>query len=1003
MTSERDITMPAAAASEQPRIVVPPELEEVLLPGTDDDVIASYVTLSERAKTAKFGLFEQDYIIVDTETTGLSPSYDELIEIAAVRVNGSKIVDEFVTYVNPGRSIPTEITRLTGITNEMVADAPSPAEAVDRFTIFAGDTDLVAHNAPFDHAFIGHYASEDLSGSWIDSLELARIALPRLRSHGLDVLSRAFGTYQPSHDALDDVRALAEVWRVLLVALTDLPAGLLGYLASLRKDTPWTLRPIFSHLAAADGPEVSFNLKVERLKRVRLDHAKNREDAEGRSVRFPMKSEIAAGFTPEGLVGRMYEGYETRPEQVAMACEVTEAFATSTHRAIEAGTGVGKSIAYLYPAVLGAQRNNITIGVSTRTNALMDQLIFHELPLLSKALETAGPGDFGDAPRPLRYCALKGYDHYPCLRKLERFALEQPVGDDVLDAAALTMIATLYAFASQSSWGDLDAVPLFWRDLPRDEIVCTPNDCLHQRCPFFPQRCYLHGVRNRAKTADIVVTNHALLFRNLTMDNGILPPIRHWIVDEAHSIESEARRQLSPGITQSGIDHVIDRLTGSRGVLHAITRKTASLEGGDLMQGPIAKARSAASSLTVVSESFWSFVKDLAALGEESSYDLLDLWVSQPVRDSGPWGVVSSTGISLHHRLEDLTKAVRSVVSMGEQFANDIPAEMADLAGLASQLYDMQSALGVILDGGDPHYVYSAHINRRPGIKQEALEAGLIDVGEALVEALYPEVHSVIYTSATIATGASPNASERDPKPFAYFARAAGLDRLERGMWQALRLESGYDYAHNMAVYLPVDMPEPNTRTYLAQLERLIEDVHVAMGGSVLTLFTNRREMERVYDDLYDKLRRQGIETICQKRGVSAKRLRDQFLDDERLSLFALRSFWEGFDAPGDTLRCVIVTKLPFGRPTDPLSRERNLRDQQSWSHYVLPDAVIDFKQACGRLIRTSTDTGCLVLPDARLVTKRYGSAFLNALPPAQRTRGTIDEVVRDMRERFGK
>ncbi len=244
-------------------------------------------------------------------------------------------------------------------------------------------------------------------------------------------------------------------------------------------------------------------------------------------------------------------------------------------------------------------------------------------------------------------------------------------------------------------------------------------------------------------------------------------------------------------------------------------------------------------------------------------------------------------------------------------------------------------------------------------------------MGDALAENFYPRVFSVIYTSATIATGES----------FTHFFHAVGLDQLPDDSYKSLRLESSYNYDKNMAIYVPTDMPQPNTPSYLAALEKLLLEVHRAMGGSTLTLFTNRREMEQLYGSIEPQLAKEGMELICQMRGTSAKRLRDEFLVNEKTSLFALRSFWEGFDAPGDTLRCVVIPRLPFSRPNDPLSCERALREKNAWARYDLPEAIISLKQAAGRLIRSSTDTGYLVLADSRLVTKNYGKRFLQALP----------------------
>ena len=192
-----------------------------------------------------------------------------------------------------------------------------------------------------------------------------------------------------------------------------------------------------------------------------------------------------------------------------------------------------------------------------------------------------------------------------------------------------------------------------------------------------------------------------------------------------------------------------------------------------------------------------------------------------------------------------------------------------------------------------------------------------------------------------------------------------------------------------MAVLTVRDMPEPNAPDYLDALEDLLYDVHVAMGGSVLTLFTNRRDMETVYAGLQPRLAAEGLELCCQERGSSPRRLRESFIADERQSLLALRSFWEGFDASGDTLRCVVIPKLPFASPRDPIVRERDLREDRSWWRYSLPEAVLTVKQAAGRLIRTNTDTGVLVLADSRLVTKRYGRQFVDSMP--SRTRSELE------------
>jgi ATP-dependent DNA helicase DinG len=269
----------------------------------------------------------------------------------------------------------------------------------------------------------------------------------------------------------------------------------------------------------------------------------------------------------------------------------------------------------------------------------------------------------------------------------------------------------------------------------------------------------------------------------------------------------------------------------------------------------------------------------------------------------------------------------------------------------------------------------------------------LLDVGEALAESFYPRVRSVVFTSATIATG----------EDFSHFERSVGLDRLAPDTHRTLRLASSYDFERQMTVFVPDDIAEPGTPRYLDDLERLLHGVHVAMGGSVLTLFTNRREMEELYRRLVTPLERVGLRLVAQTAGTSRKRVADEFLADTRVSLFATKSFWEGFDAKGDTLRCVVVTRLPFGQITDPLLEERKDRDARWWEHYYLPEAILELKQAAGRLIRSATDRGCLVLADARLTgPKPYARRFLDALPVQDVERLPAETIVIEISRRYG-
>lgn len=946
-------------------------LEDLMLPATPESVRQKYFSLPKLAAEQNFGLLEDDVVVLDTETTGLSFKDCTLIEISAARLRGREIVDRYETFVHPGCPIPPEITRLTSITDLDVTDAPDARTAVAGLVEFVGGSPVLAHNATFDRTFIeavpgGH----EVSDIWIDTLALSRIALPRLSSHRLQDMARAFGCASVTHRACDDVDALCGMWRVILCALSQMPAGLMGYLADMHPEVDWPFRPVFSQLALGDTGEY-FHLKAARAELLREDVRRAKEDAaeEGKRLFDVDLDAVDQAFAPGGTVSRMYEKAEERPEQVAMAREIAAALNTSTHRSIEAGTGVGKSIAYLLPEVLYAQRNNVTVGVATKTNALTDQLVAHELPALAAAL-----------PGGMTFHALKGYDHYPCFLRMDRAVkADLPVEEAKVDGRSenavscdmLTALAVCYAYACQSPDGDLDALGIRWRYVPRKMLTISSGDCLKNRCPYFPRECLLHGARRRAAASDVVVTNHSLLLRNVAAEGRILPPVRHWVVDEAHGFESEARRQWAVEVCAGEARSAFEVLGGTKtGALHSLLVGALSLENSTLVTGLLTKVAAEAATASVRVADLFVAIHELVPLAKsDGSYDDLTLWIDAGLRQSDEWGEVVRAGQAAAHALDEVTRHMKEA---RKALAEVAPQMAGDLGDAGRALDELLAGIKLICDGTDTNYVYYAQLTRaKRRLATEKLVAEKIDIGADLAKDWLPEMESVVFTSATIAVGDN----------FDHFNQSVGLAALDSRDHKDLRLSSSFDYERQMSVVLARDMPAPNDRAYLPALEDLLYDVHVAMGGSVLTLFTNRRDMERVAQALKPRLAAAGLDLAYQERGTSPRRLRERFNAEKNLSLMALKSFWEGFDAAGDTLRCVVIPKLPFANPNEPLVKERELREERAWWHYSLPEAVIEVKQAAGRLIRTSSDTGVLVLADSRLATKSYGKLFMKSLP----------------------
>ena len=995
-------------------------LHSFICDGTPEEIIERYGALSSIAESSDFGDLDRNIVVIDTETTGFSFNHDELTQIAAARMDRGKIIDWYVTFVNPGKPIPDEVAHLTNIHDGDVAAAPTPGEALAGLASFVDDAKVVAHNANFDRTFTTRHPEGYplLQNTWIDSLDMARIALPRLKSHRLIDLVKAFGAPVSTHRADDDVAATCAIFRILLAAVSQMPLPLVAKIASLTTPAEWPTQIVFEHFtredissvsgggidcqgaAASEGPAGGFEtasgqlgwvtspldlFSLRNLRRDRLRKLENRPKRDAETIHsdpfqqltIPSREVVTEAFSEEGLVGNLYPSYEPREEQRCMSLAVRDAMNSGKNLVVEAGTGVGKSMAYLVPLALLAQSNNISVGVATKTNALLDQLVYKEIPGLSKALRASDPA------APELICApLKGFSHYSCLRKVANVVQDGAATREVQGRAQsqAPAMAALLSYIEQTEYDDMDGLKIDYRLLPRSVVTTSSRDCLRRKCPYFGTSCFVHGARKRAEAADIVVTNHSLLFCDLAADGGLLPPIRYWAIDEAHGAEQEARRAFSIELNAEEIMRTaqkVSREDARRNVFLKAERRV-SLNGSkeedeNLFFALTGKGKSAGEAYRQTAEELCSSMKGLLFFDGSRrgrGYESVELWVNDDIRSSATFGDVKLKASAMREAAEKLVKAAQDLVAYLEGIDGAVSSQ-AEIASVAISLKEQINAIEVILEAPSDAYAYAATLNKKKDKVAEKLSALPVSVGERLNDTLFANTHSVVFASATLSVNGA----------FDSYVNAMGLGYSEHSAYESLQLDSSYDFDKNMTVYVVSDMPEPNEPAYLATLQKLLVETHRAQQGSMLTLFTNRREMESCFDVVQPELKKDDLRLVCQKWGVSVKGLKDDFLKDEHLSLFALKSFWEGFDAPGATLRGVIIPKLPFSKPSDPLSCERAARDSQAWRHYVLPAAVLEVKQAAGRLIRKADDSGVLILADHRLVSKGYGKAFLNSLP----------------------
>lgn len=1002
--------------------LIPTKLNAFIIDSTCREVKQRYAGLPAAAAHTLYGELDEDVVVIDTETTGVSFKHDELTQIAAARMQNGEITDWYVTFVNPRRAIPEAIQHLTNIHESDVATAPIPEHAIAGLVDFVGSSPLIAHNAAFDRHFVTRHSEGAAlrKNIWIDTLDLARIALPRMKSHRLIDLARAFGIEESTHRADDDVATTCQVYRVLLAAVDAMPKGLVNSIATMATVEEWPTAYVFSHFSTADSGR--FSLHDLRRKRTKKTVGSARADAEslvanGEELRYPSEQDIQEAFDPSGVIAQASDAYEARSEQIAMSQGVATAFRTSRNLAVEAGTGVGKSMAYLVPAVLLAKRNGITVGVATKTNNLLDQLVNKELPLLDQAFNGVA------------YAALKGFSHYPCLRKVAGLLAKKPQYVETQNGSEhqAPALAALLSFIEQSEYDDIDSLKINYHTVPRYLITTDSQECLHSKCPFFGKECFVHGARQRAASCDVVVTNHSLLFCDLAVEGSLLPPIRHWIVDEAHSSEDEGRRAFSFNLQSRDLRYTANRVAGadaSKNVfvraarrfgdksdateaeLINVSRETspdslppipagsvsAAGEGATILYHLASRAAAAGKRYDHAVAEYTKHVKDLLYFDTSKQgrgYERVELWINDDVREMSPFKKLTILAKDMQESIEKLITCSQEVVAFldGVNGAEGLAREIAALIyGLKEQL----NASEIIFTTPSPTYAYAAELFRKRDRLDDTLSALMLSIGQKLNETLFARTQSVIFTSATLTVDGS----------FEALDRSLGLNESDDSQTDYLQLDSSYDFDEHMTVYVPTDMPDPNESGYLESLQTLLVGVHRAEEGSTLSLFTNRREMETCYEVVENELRKDELRVVCQKWGVSVKGLRDDFVSDEHLSLFALKSFWEGFDAPGATLKAVVISKLPFKKPSDPLSRERSQDDPHAWAHYVLPPAVLETKQAAGRLIRSAEDTGNLIIADHRVLSKGYGKKILRSLPSRNIKKMTISEIVIDIARR---
>jgi ATP-dependent DNA helicase DinG len=711
--------------------------------------------------------------------------------------------------------------------------------------------------------------------------------------------------------------------------------------------------------------------------------------------------EIGRVFAPDGMMAHL-KGYEQRDEQLRMAFAVADAFNNDKVVLVEAGTGTGKSLAYLVPSILWAVRNNQRVVISTNTINLQEQLIRKDLPFLARNSQTE-----------FKAVLVKGRSNYACLRKLEHAEAEPSLFPDEA-TAELTSIIEWSKSCQDGCRSDLSFAP---RGSTWEEVCCEADQCGRSKCKHF-NRCFFYRARRDASAAKVLVVNHALLLSDIVLRKetgydatAILPPFTRLIFDEGHHLEDVATSHLSLIISRGAILKQLHRLVPQKasrsGLLTIISNRLTrdlpeSMESlytelSALLESHLLPKSHDVATLTESTMDWLALAVERQAGGEGGRE--CKVRITRQIEQTPFWQECRQRVHALSEAVGDYTSALRTLVrrcgDLPDKLKEKLGDQLLDTAGIEGRLQAMVDGMIFFISNPEGYCSWIETSSGHRGV-QARLCAAPLDISGQVKETILDKLKTIIVTSATLTVGGD----------FKYLKKRTGFGLLPKDRLKELQLASPFDYANQVFVAVPDDMPEPTAPGYREALEeRILRAVSISKGGAFI-LFTSYDLLNKVYTSLKPELARLGL-TVFKQGETGRHTLLAHFRKEGNGVLFGTDSFWEGVDVKGEALRLVIISRLPFQVPTEPVQQARSEQVEanggDSFREFSIPQAVIKFRQGYGRLIRSRDDRGAVLILDRRITTKGYGKIFLRSLPDTELVRGDSDELFTRMGAFFGE
>jgi DNA polymerase-3 subunit epsilon/ATP-dependent DNA helicase DinG len=893
------------------------------------------------------------YISLDLETTGLNANSESIIEIGAVKFIENSVIDEYQTFINPHRPIPNFIQHLTGISDSDVQFAPTMPQILPELRDFLGDTPIIGQNIQFDLKFLDNN-NLNISPISYDTWDLASIFFPKLPEYSLSYLGQYFEiANQSPHRALEDAKATHQVFIKLINHIRHCDHKSLEYIINLCYKTNWDLGKLLQHCL-----ESSTNI-VQPKVNVRKNTTTVHQSLLNSDIEEVDYLTIMEQFLNPDSFKKYWPGeFEYRPEQMIMLEKVFDAIKSKEHLIIEAGTGVGKSMAYLLPSIIHAINNKKRVVISTNTINLQEQLVNKDLPELINMLVTMSI----IPENSIKFSLLKGKNNYLCMKRFEYMSDNQTLTKD-----EARMLSKISLWMQNSDSGDRSEINLS----NRDQINWSKMSAGEKTwCPNLKndEFCFLGSAREKAETSDILVVNHALLLSDLRMGGTLIPQYETLIIDEAHNLEDEATRQFQFEVSGNQLNPIVDNQLK---IADLIKASSSNLTINKLVRDPILERINELERSVDTLTSTWVILWELLNaefISASNSGDNYQTILQGDVRVTPSWFNILETWDNFQTITQTNIAALRGLCNLIDSLDVGLPNKshlVIELNHEIENIENLNTKLTDILKDPDENSVQWVSTDRNKTEVQ--LHSAPIDVGDFLSQSLFEEKDSVICTSATLTTYGSFNHIK---------ARLGIPENCSED-----QLGSPYDYNNSGLLLLPKDMPAPSHEAYITEIARTIISLSVKTNGRTVVLFTSYSALRSVAALIRDELRDKGIPVLAQGLDGSPQQLIRRFNQNPNGVILGTNSFWEGVDFARETLKLLIITRLPFQVPTDPIVQARSSRYENSFQEYSVPQAILKFRQGIGRLIRSTEDRGAVVILDNRIVARSYGKTFVSSLP----------------------